>query len=773
MSSEALQRAHFLSPKANMWPSSTQWPNYRVNGVARPSSTQWQRPHHTGVTPSPQTNGASTPLASDTPYHFNRPSLATPSSVARYPLLPLSSNVGTPLLSAPFVAALPPKCRQRAFGPFGVSALGTYCVDCRKKVGASRTQLTRHFKCHEERYGSLDLVMFADSVAKKSVKILPLEETVVARAQGFACRCGVAFLQKGNLVGHATSKKNSCILPEELRRSEVVETVCGRLVAEWLLVDRMAELNAPKLQLALPDVDQTVSFLRPLLRLHETAEDYLSIFRPLASEGDVATVVGERLLRWDEPIVDDRFDELMSIAEVWLADLRGQIDLIPPNYRAKLLVFDGQDIGEVRQNFTFQLRHKEASLFLELSKLLRFCWRDSRYHDLFMVLDFSTVPRVLRRLFLEKVDTFTRFPTIVLYCISRFFRTRKGQLEMLVAGDSSSIMSTVTHLLRAGICSYCYLSGAESDRVTAELVQEANQSRALNILSSFVRRLREIQAAKPRVGLQTTTADGDIAIDGFEFPRNLWSKEIPAVEARLEDLFSRIFVGDDWRSFLTEPLEIDKDFRFRTASISDEDLVLAGDFDASAFCRVPAYLGLSMHGHGAGSMRFQELLSMKTSFLLFVFGTCRYSSRPLKSFRTMSSKKPPVDRLLPWTISRYWLLYHRVRILRGFNTEKAIELSDTYNIRHAVASLYSLPRLPTMLQVRHKVASQSNVLFPEGTLKRLRWRHIPRDELESWDPKRESYRLGASSGWARHPQHPAPCCQTVDCLAPVSIPPPR
>jgi hypothetical protein len=173
----------------------------------------------------------------------------------------------------------------------------------------------------------------------------------------FACGCGLAFEQKVNYKSHCQNKKTTCAYDPSTTRSSGVQTICGRLIS-WIYLERtVAEAGLPKMV----DLDKSQgrdvrAFLKPLLRENETEDSYVSLFLPLAATGPLSDVIPSLLSKWDEPIPDSVFSALEALGDKWIEEVGLHVEHIPGNLRARLLVFEGQDVGEVRQNFTFTLR---------------------------------------------------------------------------------------------------------------------------------------------------------------------------------------------------------------------------------------------------------------------------------------------------------------------------------------------------------------------------------------------------------------------------------
>jgi hypothetical protein len=68
---------------------------------------------------------------------------------------------------------------------------------------------------------------------------------------------------------------------------------------------------------------------------------------------------------------EPQLEDLLQLSQVWLSQrARYDAGTVPANYRAAIMVFDGQDVGEIGINYTYNFRHFEANLVPELAYLL-------------------------------------------------------------------------------------------------------------------------------------------------------------------------------------------------------------------------------------------------------------------------------------------------------------------------------------------------------------------------------------------------------------------
>jgi hypothetical protein len=159
------------------------------------------------------------------------------------------------------------------------------------------------------------------------------------------------------------------------------------------------------------------------------------------------------------------------MGETWLLNHACyEVSLVAGNYRAALLQFEAQDMGEVSQNLTYNFRHREQTLLPELKKLLAFLWR-SPLHQLepfknnFNPNDPYFVVQILSLLFHEQTPSVYVHPVIIQFTLCRFFRkSPDGSLKMISAGQNASVAATVLSLLRSAICSLICSYGSDMNQ---------------------------------------------------------------------------------------------------------------------------------------------------------------------------------------------------------------------------------------------------------------------------------------------------------------------
>ena len=196
----------------------------------------------------------------------------------------------------------------------------------------------------------------------------------------------------------------------------------------------------------------------------EDLDTFVSLFTPLIQDHvHFEPTMCELIDRYKNPpaVHEQSLQTILLMGEKWLFErARHEVSVIPGNYRASLLQFDSQDMGEVSQNLTYNFRHREETLLPELKYLLSFLWRSQLpfllpFRDTCNVDDPYFVARLLSTCFHEQTPSVFRHPSIIQFALARLFRKSSldNALTMVGAGQNASVCAAILSLLRSAICS--------------------------------------------------------------------------------------------------------------------------------------------------------------------------------------------------------------------------------------------------------------------------------------------------------------------------------
>ena len=633
---------------------------------------------------------------------------------------------------------------------FGVTPFGVCCRRCHDPIALSHRAMQHHCKsCHGEGLTSDSIHAFLSSAENEKKRLLLLGNfdqcLVDGASEQFVCSCGTPFPEKKNLNRHCRNPKSrpSCV-PENARKETFRQTTCGRFVTKASLqsmadAPRQQSTVASVVTVDVTDFAPTQLALRKCIRPDEDVGPYTAIFHPLvrSAGGNFDTLV-ENMVDWCDMPVDEHevvLNQVLNSAETWIChSARRLVDMAPGNLRAGLQVFEGQDVGEINQNYLCNFRHLESTLLPEVHRLLRFVWRHpstllSKFKASTNCSHPSLVPDMLQVLFLESVRGFNQHPLVVECCLARCFRKNRSNAPptMPACGTVASDFATALSILRAGVCSYIILTNVTDEEATHH-VGTVRASRAINTMAPMIRRLREMQRRKTNSRMKTISETGDIAVDGFEFKQSQWSTVIPTVTAVCRELLGKLFEGDSWSHFLdtTNPIAVGRRPTGKQAGrfvfCLQKDGFRAQSFDLKPkdsperklhLHRLASHVELTFHGFGGGSTRQEELKGLTPFNVNFHRGTFYCETESLKrcTFKSKPSGKK-TEHKLPRASTRVYLLCQLL------SEDNSLLLPTWPNRQHfmtdAVAEACDFSERPDATQVRHMWTSVSNYVFPDG-----------------------------------------------------------
>jgi hypothetical protein len=253
----------------------------------------------------------------------------------------------------------------------------------------------------------------------------------------------------------------------------------------------------------------TETAISKYIRDDEDSDTFISLFAPLMqTDLSLESTLCVYIERYSTPPGEHErsLTIVLSMAERWLFQrARHEVSLIPGNYRASLLQFDSQDMGEVSQNLTYNFRHREQTLLPELKNLLTFLWRSTipslqSFRKRLNENDPYFVVQLLASFFHEQTISVYEHPAIIRYTLSRFFRKSVGDnpLKMMNAGQNASLAASMLSLMRSVVCSLICSFRSNFNVLAYQAVRQSQLCRTSNILSPMIRRLRELERRKKR-----------------------------------------------------------------------------------------------------------------------------------------------------------------------------------------------------------------------------------------------------------------------------------
>jgi len=299
------------------------------------------------------------------------------------------------------------------------------------------------------------------------------------------------------------------------------------------------------------------------------------------------------------------------------------------------------------------------------------------------------------------------------------------------ANAASSKLASLLHLLRAGFCNACiasFDSSAPEDQWNQKcryFIGHLQQAQPTNLLSVYIRQIRNIDDGKIKVTNNLVRDNLDIVVGVYVFPRKKYTRLIPIVNKNLEDTFKNIFLTDVSRMFDPAVEIIVEDWsknEFVAGSVgSSTDFRLRPSFNKSLVDKASALFQLVFHGFGGGGVRLAELMRLKFRDCCVRDGQIFFRAiveKRASVARSSSNKIKKVSHCLPYSLSRKFLLYRTLlRLSDGGAAGQedpifpAVEGEQGTLVREIVRDFFSFSSAPTMIDVRHLWCGVQNIEF--------------------------------------------------------------
>jgi hypothetical protein len=490
--------------------------------------------------------------------------------------------------------------------------------------------------------------------------------------------------------------------------------------------------------------EQASEVLAPFVRPDENVRDLTLIYFPILTPGFEGKMKEFLSYSTSQSVEDGILLKWIETGREWLGNYAAaHIANVSANVRSRLAEFEQREVdGSSVGTRTFTLRRGIPRLMTELDALLRFFYRypttlfDSfKSTELlnatkFSMIESAIIPKILSTAAAEEPNDHGRLPVVCLYCLSRGFTIKGGiDLVMTECGGVASRISSVLHLLRAGVCGYLVTLSVSnaSEMLSAQemdIVNRVQNGRVTNLLAPYVKRLRDMYSRKPPAKSNTVNGNGDITSGSFTFPHSVWSTIIPRLVEISNACFSEIFVGGSWKLFMEKPISM-TDWVLLEASVTHDDTstwirdIVVKEDKEPILAKVLSLLELCFLGLGVGAVRHEEVLRLKVL-------SCRWHNSYLyfwtESFKKGSMKASTTPKLIEHRLS---LSLSRVVLLgrRALMSIPGIGASDNLfsdfpgvSMLGLVQEVFDFDCPPQMLNVRHLFTSVGNVIFPENSV---------------------------------------------------------
>jgi hypothetical protein len=466
---------------------------------------------------------------------------------------------------------------------------------------------------------------------------------------------------------------------------------------------------------------------------------YLPLIQTCCHQGNFVQKIQDDFLLINSatiPISEMTLIYIHEKATTWLMKYSQEnVLLVPGNLRAALQTFEGSEINDVKQLSTYVMQHHPKTILPDLLKLLSFAYRRG-------VLIFSNynwnsdfaVAQFLKDLLLESTSNVLSLPFVVEFCLMNSFRVineeGKERITMISCDTASSVFSKIFSVCKAGVCSViCSFKNDTFTEHGPSLISQIRESPAIHIMAPMMRQLREMHSRIPKRRKTTLDTKGNIIVDQYYFPYDIWTQIVPVSLDKLKACVSACSKNVWWEPIIdvNTPIIVKTDDVSGDlfVSVYNEDWNSVVDLDdLNAFGSI---IEMTMHGFGGGSARFSELAKPTMLHVIWHNNTVYYKMESTKQFNHLSKRQKTIERKLPVAVARYYLLF---RSLVRKETEKyqnslfmIPKLKDfkdsQYTVRHVICDIFSLGSLPNMTQIRHFWAGITNFISKDRHLDSL------------------------------------------------------
>lgn len=628
---------------------------------------------------------------------------------------------------------------ERISSCFNVSPEGIGCRRCVEEelsqhpvpINLNSNAVLRHLKKHNLngnngiRKSAADEYVYVTGRQLRRIPRRMIEENLI----GEVCMCGTIFNDRSNARRHCQNRNNPCHVAGLKPRNDICRLSCGRLtLPEKAYHDGMEVRDLAYIHMS----------VAPFVRPDEGVDTYIKMFSKLFGRGSFKLDFDRSIRDAVKKIQDrddERLQEIYRSMEAWLERAAAmEVYEVEGNYRAMLQVFQGFDMDETKHQYTYTFRHKVDTMKREMKPLIAYAFNCGKF-DSFNPADPYSVPNILVDLLLEKPGR-DEHSLVAEFCCYQGFRVGKeGDISMISCGTQGSSISAIMSGLRAAACSLISNFNADRYERADELCRKINQCPVMSTLAPFVRWMREMQNAKPKTKRGSLDEFGNISVDHFDFPLEIWSQLLPHSIKALTFVLKKMVVPSSWKAlenFLDTSIAVDV-----TISDDDRDLLLRevqqvkfrDGIPRDVVDQLQAHLLLAFHGYGGGGMRFSELQegNLSMGHCTWHQRTVYYSATPIKSFSTWTPGREEVWRKLPRSIARFFLIYRHFLRSTDAPRRKPVMFRDgaNYGPSSVIRDFFSFDETPSMTVVRHLWAMIANVRFGSQV-----WDKLLEDEVD-------------------------------------------
>lgn len=309
-------------------------------------------------------------------------------------------------------------------------------------------------------------------------------------------------------------------------------------------------------------------------------------------------------------------------------------------------------------------------------------------------------------------------------------------------GVQSIFFQTILTLHSFGRLSTASLLVCTESQCWKHLLEKSSVSCLSHTLSPLINKTKHMHNEKLAIRDRVLSANGDITIDEYSFPKSKWCKMVPNLIQAFEQTCRYIFSGDEWRRIvdlnnniivhrIEDKNENEMDDRLHYnfcvnvngKVIEEKSLEVEEDVDSDQITKLTGLVMIGLHGTGFGATRIAELYRIKQHQVYWCRSNIYYLTISNKRKSANLGGKRVVTHKLPASISRYLLLYDYIGRQRCPGRDEFLfslqdkYIDSTYKNQHfynEFAKLFDLSSTCGGLVMRHLYTQICNHLFPKN-----------------------------------------------------------
>lgn len=243
---------------------------------------------------------------------------------------------------------------------------------------------------------------------------------------------------------------------------------------------------------------------------------------------------------------------------------------MPANIKASLVKFEVQKEDEMQQleganTWSFRNRTKSSTQISLFANLLCFlhafqCPTLQKYLRLVTQQDYvhdeanrtGIIARMIYELTVELPQTGDDMPWIYKFSLFNCFHLVNRVPKLKSAGTCGKSFATVLYVVRQCVlaCASMMLSSGNQPSTIISMIKPVQQGHVINLVSPCIAYCRDMTSHQAKSQTSWITKDGDIICGKSTFRKVIYNQLIPKVRTAICNIFSTLFIGNEWKLFV-------------------------------------------------------------------------------------------------------------------------------------------------------------------------------------------------------------------------------